>query len=150
MGLSLPTFQELNHRFWHHPRSQTIPNNAKINDQIFVVKERWSNKGLIHSPLLLHIQHQSTINKSLLWRLSNVKFFPIVAVHTKKHHLSRDPSTPNALSWRRVACETPKDIMIATNLKYPTLCSHPQNSISTMRWRLMFIEHLKKKFYSWF
>ena len=99
MGLSFTTFQELNHRIWHHPRSQTIPNNAKINHQIFVVKEQWSSKWLINSPLLLHIQHQSTINKSLLRRLSNVKFFPIVAIHSKKHGWGLGPV--HVVHWTR-------------------------------------------------
>jgi hypothetical protein len=41
------------------------------------------------SPLFLHIQHQSTTMTFHFLRLSNVKIFPNVVVHTKNAILER-------------------------------------------------------------
>ena len=62
-----------NHPFRHSKSSnldfgitQTIPQQCKNKWPNIYCKEQWSGKWWIDSPLLLHIQHQSTINKCLL------------------------------------------------------------------------------------
>ena len=64
--------------------TQWMPNRVNTIDHKSKTIEQWMRRWSTDSPFLLHIQHQSKIKICCFLRLSIVKIFPKVAVHTKK------------------------------------------------------------------
>ena len=64
--------------------TQSAPKSLRSALHVSVATSQYKNKWLIYSPQCLHIQHQSSTIIFLLSKLSKVKIFPRVAIHTKK------------------------------------------------------------------
>jgi hypothetical protein len=64
--------------------SQSAPKSLRSALHVSVATSQYKNKWLIDSPQCLHIQHHSSTIMFLLSKLSKVKIFPRVAVHTKR------------------------------------------------------------------
>ena len=79
--------------------TQWMPNKVNTIDHKSKAKEQWMKRWSTNSPFLLHIQHQSKIKIYHFLRLSIVKIFPKIAVHTKKATLEGRWSTDSSFFW---------------------------------------------------
>ena len=115
MESSLPTFQKLNHRFWHHPN---YPKQCK-NKWPDICCE-WAMKQQVVNRLFTPFAHTKPFNYQWvpLTEIINCQYFPQSCCLHKKHHLSWDPSTPYALPWKRVSYGTPIVIWFLTSEWY--------------------------------
>ena len=107
--------------------TQTIPNNAKVNDHTSVAKGQWSSRWSIDYPLLLHMQHQSTINRYLFRKLSIVNIIPNATVHTKYDTFCVTLVIHILFQGKGISVEprTPKGIIEWLNLKHTPFFWHP-------------------------
>ena len=64
--------------------TQWSPNSQNSNDHRLYAKSQWRSKWSLDSQLFLHMQHNSTTQIFLFWRLSIVRIFLLAVVHMKK------------------------------------------------------------------
>ena len=79
--------------------TQWMPNKVNTIDFKSKAIGEWIRRWSTDSPFLLHIQHQSKIKICRFLRLSIVKIFPKITVHTKKATLKGRWSTDSPFFW---------------------------------------------------
>lgn len=117
MELSLTTFQELNHRYWHHPNCPKQSKNKRPD-----ICRNWTMKQKLVNPAsLTHSKQQSVISKCLL-QSSIVNISPTLLFLPKKAAFHGTLAPCMLFHGKEWFVDPHMGIIIWMNLKYPILC----------------------------